>query len=387
MVTHSFYLSDNRVMRYAKALAARGDEVDVVSLRPSPELPPTQVVDGVRVIRLQDRFSKKERSKAAYLLPLLRFLFKASAWVTRSHAQRPYDLLHIHNVPDFMVFAACYPKLTGKPIILDIHDIVPEFFASKFQLPLKGIFFSLLGRMERWSAAFADHVIIANHLWREKFARRTRSENKCTVFINHVDSEVFRPRPKRAPDGKAIILFPGGLQWHQGVDIAIEAFARVRQQLPNTEFHIYGDGNAKPDLLALAQQLDLNGSVRFFDTITADEVARVMEEADLGVVPKRADSFGNEAYSTKIMEFMSVGVPVIISETRIDRHYFDDSVVRFFESGNPDALAQQILNLLRDPDSARSQLANGLAYAAENSWDSHKERYLNLVDFILAPEC
>ena len=67
--------------------------------------------------------------------------------------------------------------------------------------------------------------------------------------------------------------------------------------------------------------------------------ARHLANADLGVVPKRADSFGNEAYSTKIMEFMSLGVPVVVSSTKIDRFYFDDSVVRFFESGNADALA------------------------------------------------
>jgi glycosyltransferase involved in cell wall biosynthesis len=69
----------------------------------------------------------------------------------------------------------------------------------------------------------------------------------------------------------------------------------------------------------------------------------------LGVVPKRADSFGNEAYSTKIMEFMSLGVPVIVSETKIDRYYFDDSVVRFFQSGNSDALADAMLEVMRGP--------------------------------------
>src|SRR5262249_24262261 len=107
---------------------------------------------------------------------------------------------------------------------------------------------------------------------------------------------------------------------------------------------------------------------------------RIMAKADLGVVPKRADSFGNEAYSTKIMEFMSVGVSVIVSETRVDRHYFDDSVVRFFESGNPDALAHRILDVLRDPVSAQSLVTNGLAYAADNCWGNRSQDYLALVD-------
>ena len=170
MVTHSYYLSDNRVTRYAEALAARGDHVDVLALRRSPELSKEEIIQGVHLFRIQDRVGKTERSKLAYLWPLLRFLRASSAWIARRHALQAYDLLHIHNVPDFMGFSAWYPKLKGARVILDIHDIVPEFFASNFGMPAKGLIFSLLVWMERISAAFADHVIIANHLWRDKYA-------------------------------------------------------------------------------------------------------------------------------------------------------------------------------------------------------------------------
>ena len=64
-----------------------------------------------------------------------------------------------------------------------------------------------------------------------------------------------------------------------------------------------------------------------------------MAEADLGIVPKRNDSFGDEAFSTKILEFMASGVPVVVSSTRVDRHYFNDKVVRFFPSGDIGRLA------------------------------------------------
>ncbi len=100
----------------------------------------------------------------------------------------------------------------------------------------------------------------------------------------------------------------------------------------------------------------------------------------MGVVPKRADSFGNEAYSTKIMEFMSVGVPVVVSDTKVDRYYFDDTVVRFFESGNPHALAQAALQLLRNGQASRELTLRASAYAAQNSWESRKADYLALVN-------
>lgn len=383
MVTHSFYESDNRVTRYAEALAARGDQVDVFALRRSAELPKNEILGGVNLFRIQDRFGKTERSKFAYLWPLLRFLRMSSHSVNERHSHHPYDLLHVHNVPDFLVFCAWYPKLQGARVILDIHDIVPEFFASKFGIPPKGLTYTLLCWMERTSAAFAHHVIIANHLWLDKYENRTRTNGRCSAFINNVDSNVFKPRARTRQDDKLIILFPGGLQWHQGVDIAIHALKKVRAELPNAEFHIYGDGNAKESLIQLASDLGLNDHVRFFNTLSVREIAGVMAEADLGVVPKRADSFGNEAYSTKIMEFMSVGVPVVISNTRVDRYYFNDSVVRFFESGNPDSLAREIVDLLKHRDSRQKLIARATDYANRNCWNSRKRDYLSLVDELI----
>src|SRR5208337_2324032 len=141
-------------------------------------------------------------------------------------------------------------------------------------------------------------------------------------------------------------------------------------RLPQAEFHIYGDGIAKPELVVLARDLGLNGSVRFFNPLPIRDIANVMAKADLGIVPKRADSFGNEAFSTKILEFMSVGVPVVVSSTKIDRFYFDDSVVRFFESGNAEALAEAMFEVLSNEQLRREMAGRASEYAARNSWQN-----------------
>ena len=382
MITHSFYESDNRVTRYAEALAQRGDHVDVLALRRGPEMPEQELMSGVQVHRLQTRAGKNERTKLDFLWPLLRFLTTSSLWLRRSHRQKPYDLIHVHNIPDFMVFAAWYPKLKGAQVLLDIHDIVPEFYGSKFGIPNGSLTVRSLKTVERVSAKFADHVILANHLWLEKYAARSAPLGKCSVFINNVDSDIFQNRPRNRNDGKLIILFPGGLQWHQGIDIAIYAFKKISDQVPHAEFHIYGDGNMKPKLIELVDELRLKHRVRFFEPLRIRQIAQVMADADLGVVPKRADSFGNEAYSTKIMEFMSVGVPVVISSTKIDRFYFNDSVVKFFESGNVDALASGMLELLNNAPLREAMVKRASQYVVQNSWEVRKSDYLALVDSI-----
>ncbi len=380
MIAHSVYESDNRVIRYANALAERGDEVDVLALKRDKSLADVETIGKVKVHRLQLRMRKDQRGRGSYLLPLLRFWFSSSMWLTWKHLWNRYDAIHIHNVPDFLVFAAWLPRLTGAKVILDIHDMVPEFYASKFQVSPNAIGVKMLEHVEHASAMFSDHVIISNHLWHQAFVSRSAHEGKCSVYINRVDSKVFYPRDRARNDGKLIVMFPGGLQWHQGLDIAIKAFAQLPDKLPQAEFHIYGDGNMKDQLVALVKEKGLTEKIKFFEPLPAAQIAQVMADADLGVVPKRADSFGNEAYSTKIMEFMSVGVPVVVSSTNIARFFFNDSVVRFFESGNVDALAEAMLEVLSDRQRREALTARASEYAVQNSWEVRKADYLQLVD-------
>lgn len=382
MVSYSYIKSDARVTRYAEALADRGHHVEVLGLKRDPAQPRREALNNIKLVNLQPRLGKKEVSRISYLLPILRFAAGSSWWIACQHLRKRYDLLHIHNVPDFLVFAAWLPKLTGTKVVLDIHDIVPEFYASKFSAPEDSRVIRWLKRAEKFSARFADHVIISNHLWHEKYSSRTGANGKCSVFINNVDTRVFYRRPRTRNDGKLIVLFPGGLQWHQGLDIAIRAFRGVADRLPQAEFHIYGEGNMKPNLVALARESGLEDKVRFFDPLPVNEIADVMANADLGVVPKRADSFGNEAYSTKIMEFLALGIPVVVSSTRIDRYYFNDTVVRFFESGNERALTEALLELLEDGSGRQRLSENAAAYVKENGWDTRKQDYLDLVSFL-----
>jgi len=378
MVSYSFYDGDNRVMRYAEALAGRGDHVDVISLvRPNQSR--YESVRGVNVFRIQARLIN-ERRKWDYFWRIFLFFVRALVLLTRKHWKNRYDVVHIHSVPDLLVFTALVPKLTGARIVLDIHDILPEFYASKFKVSHRSLAFRTLLWVERLCAGFADHVIISNDIWLKKFVRRSANSNKCSTFLNFPDPAIFERRGRNRNDGKFIMLYPGTLSWHQGVDIAIRAFHLVRHDLPNAEFHIHGTGTARDSLLQLIADLGLENRVFIKKSLPLLEVPKVIENADLGIVPKRKDPFGNEAFSTKTLEFMSLGVPLIVSDTAVDTYYFNDSVVTFFHDEDERDLARCMLMMAKHPDLRREIAGNALEFVRDYSWDVKKPSYFSLVD-------
>ena len=77
---------------------------------------------------------------------------------------------------------------------------------------------------------------------------------------------------------------------------------------------------------------------------------------------------------------MSMGVPVIAANTKVDKYYFDDSMIQFFESGDENDLARCFLELMTNRELRERLSANGLKRVEENSWDAHKQRYFDLVD-------
>jgi glycosyltransferase involved in cell wall biosynthesis len=382
MLAYAFYESDTRIQQYATALAKRGDTVDVLALRRDSDHPEFEVLNGVNVYRIQSR-RVNEKGLFIYATRILRFLLRSTLFLRRKHREHPYDVVHVHNVPDFLVFAAISPKWKGVPVILDIHDLLPEFYASKFNVGDHSFIFKLLTFAERCSAAFATHMIIANHLWRDRLVARSSRADKCSVVRNHPDLDIFvaRSTQDRKKNERFLITYPGTLNCHQGLDVAIRAFASVADQIPDADFHIYGEGPAKPLLIELANQLGMQHRVIFHDFLPSQEIARLMAGTDLAIEPKRATStFGNEALSTKILEFMALNVPVIVSKTKIHTYYYDDSVVQYYENDDETELAKQILRLKNDPELRRRLVANAKKYVQDNNWDAQKAEYLRLVD-------
>ncbi len=379
MVAYTFYEPDNRVRRYAETLVRRGDQVDAIVLR-QPGQQNRTVVSGVNVYKIQGR-KMNEKMKIQYLLKLLLFLFKSACKLTQLHFHKKYDVVHVHSVPDFEVFATLFAKLTGAKVILDIHDIVPELFAGKFKAGKDSLIFKLLLLVEKISMAFADHVIVANHIWFQRLIGRSVSPEKCSVVMNYPDPSIFNIRKQDSGiSDKFVMIYPGTLSIHQGLETAIKAFDLVKNEIPDLEFHIYGKGTDEEYFINLVHKMKIENRVIFKSMVPIEMLPQLMANADLGVEPKLKRSFGNEAFSTKILEFMTVGIPVIASDTMVHTHYFDESMVMFFRSEDENDLARCIVLLRKEEKLRKNLVKNAFKYVEKNSWNIKKYSYLNIVD-------
>ena len=152
---------------------------------------------------------------------------------------------------------------------------------------------------------------------------------------------------------------------------------------PHAEFHIYGEGPLKQQLVDLSHSLKLESKVFFKGMISSDEIPPVMASADAGIVPKRNDFFGGDAFSTKTLEFMALGVPIILARTRIDSLYFNDTVVRFFSPDDISDLANAMREFLSNKQARTVQASKAKRLANLNNWESKKNIYLNIVDHLI----
>jgi glycosyltransferase involved in cell wall biosynthesis len=212
---------------------------------------------GANLFRIQKR-ELNETSPMSYFFKILKFFIVSATWLSVRHSMRPYQLIHVHNVPDFLVFAPLLPKLAGAKIILDIHDILPELYAHKFRASDGSFIFNALLRVERLSAKFADYVIVANDIWLKRITQRAARPEKCAAMINYPDTFLFNPgqgKSGRGSDAKFVLLYPGTLNRHQGLDVAVEAMGLLRERIPNAELRIYGEGPSLGHLKKLVKRL------------------------------------------------------------------------------------------------------------------------------------
>jgi glycosyltransferase involved in cell wall biosynthesis len=382
MIVFNNYINDPRVRREAEALVERGDLVDCICLTPRSD--PKCTLRGVNLFSVSTskyNGQKPLRHVASYLV----FFCYALIKVTRLHLRRPYDIVQIHTMPDFIVFAAIIPKLLGAKVILDVHDLTPEVYMAKFGSDYSHWVVRLIMWVERRSVAFANKAICVHQPHLNVLEQHGNPRHKFSVLLNVPDHRIFRRLPAaRRPSGPFRLVYHGTIPKRAGIETAIRAVALARKEIPGLEFQIIsGHGDGLGAIQALADELRLNECVRIDPVVPVEHLPEILKQAALGIIPYGADAFTQFVLPTKLMEYAALGIPVITARLKTIEAYFDDEMVSYFQPGNEVELADQIVRLYRDPDLAAKFAANAAKFSERYNWPQQRAIYYELVDSLL----
>jgi glycosyltransferase involved in cell wall biosynthesis len=385
VVLYSNYAADPRPRREAEALSAAGMEVDVICLRKNSDAHWREKINGVNVFHVP--LKRRRAGKLIYILQYAWFwlcsFFLLSVWSFRKR----YKFVHVHNMPDFLVFSALIPKLRGAKVILDLHDPMPELFHSIYNLPEKHFIIRWLEKMEKWSIAFADLALTPNLAFKKLFVSRSCAPEKIQTVMNSPETKIFNPRRfngstvQRFNDKPFTLMYHGLLVERHGLDLAIQAVARLRPRIPQIKLHLYGEPtDYLKKILDLVLKLDLEDAVFFHGFKNLDEIAADISKIDLGVIPNRVSAFTQINFPTRIFEYLAMHKPVLAPSTTGIRDYFNDGEILFFEGNNADDLAKKLEWAFRNPLELRQLMENGRKVYERNCWDSGREHFISLVE-------
>jgi glycosyltransferase involved in cell wall biosynthesis len=101
--------------------------------------------------------------------------------------------------------------------------------------------------------------------------------------------------------------------------------------------------------------------------------------ADVGVVPMRRDAFTDCVLPTKLLEYVTLGLPVIAVRTATTTDYFDESMVLLHTPGDAVDLAQKLLAVYRDPAAAQARAEHAQQFTVAHNWQDESKVYLQLI--------
>lgn len=377
MVVCAYYpLGEPRVQREADALVEAGFEVDVICLQGRGE-PDRERYRSVDIHRLPLTVDK--RSLVHQLFGYLKFAVRAALRLTRLNHVKHYRTVQVHNLPDFLVFCALVPKMMGVPLILDLHDLMPEFFAGRFGMR-RPLLTRLIAWQEKVACRFADHVVTVSDHWKDALVERGVKQEKISVVMNVADEKMFRPRRRAADPSEFTLIYHGTVAYRYGLDLALRAVALVRGEVPTIRMTILGTGDLMPELFDLRRRLGLQEVVELRDELVlVEELQAILETATLGVVPYRNDVFTDGLLPTKLMEYAAIGLPSVASRTTAIESHFRDSMVEFFHPGDVPDLARCLRELHSDPDRLSTLARRSARFTSTHNWARIGSRYVEVV--------
>ena len=393
VVLYSYYATDPRPRREAEALQRAGAEVDVICLRKDKSEPSYEKLNGVNVFRIP--LKRRRSGKLIYILQYAAFLTAAFSMLAAWSLKKRYKVVHIHNMPDFLVFSGLFPRVCGAKIILDLHDPMPELCQSIYGMKEDHFVVRWLKGMERTSIRFADLVLTPNIAFKELFTSRSCPAGKIHTVMNSPEAKIFHPASDAASDesysftGKKnfSLMYHGLIVERHGLDLAVEAIAALKTKIPEITLHLYGEPTEYlQKILALAEERGVKDSIQFHGFKSLSEIASDISKIDLGLVPNRLSVFTEINFPTRIFEYLAMNKPVIVPSTRGIRDYFSKEEMLFFEPNNAADLADKIQWACENPDKLQQITEKGCQVYKRNCWEEEREKFVDIVGSVISPK-
>jgi len=388
MIVHSYYLKDARVKRYAELLAMEGHQVDVLCLREDREQT-FEEHQGVKIYRIN--VSRQRGGMLSYIFEYLfsfvRFFAKLNILALKGHR---YQLIHIHNFPNFLIFVPVIQKLFGAKLILDVHDPMPELFSSKYKISNAHPLIRLLYLEEGLSTRFADFIIAANHVFKDILVQRGCPEIKIAVVLNAPDHQFY----SKTVDGydttkkqkRFNVLYVGTLAERYGLETVLKSIAKIRKTgiIPELKLlvipKIKNEGDYVQKIMHEVNTLKLNDCFTLLDPVPHDKMPEIIREADLSVYTPLPDVHMDIALSLKIPEIVAVGRPLVVSKLSVLKRYFGDDSFFMCEPGDVDDCAAKITQVYQQPEEAQSRVRRAQEALKKFAWDKQTAIYHKIID-------
>ncbi|MBI2400788.1 MAG: glycosyltransferase [Deltaproteobacteria bacterium] len=171
-----------------------------------------------------------------------------------------------------------------------------------------------------------------------------------------------------------------------GLHIAIEAVENLRKTFPGARLNIFGryDPSYKEELKELVEEKGLAGCVSINGYLQLDKVTETIATSDMGVVPYLNDPFMNLALSTKIFEYVSMGMPVVAAGLDSIKEIFGEDSIKYFNPGDPVDMADKIEEFCHRPQERRKFTKKAEKAYSAVSWQVMSSRYLETVNTLIS---
>jgi glycosyltransferase involved in cell wall biosynthesis len=378
MIAYTNYESDPRVIREAEAAVEGGFEVDFIALR-RPGQPAEEMVRGVRVLRLpQERY--RGGSHAQYLLSYVQFFLRCVLVSMCLFVRRRYDVVHVNNMPDVLIWSVAPLKLLGAKLVLDIHDPMPETFGAKFASGGRSGLFNLLLLSERISVWLADRTItVSEPVKTGVLLKHGYSADAVGVIANFADDDLFQLRPYPGAEEKIRFVFHGTILERNGLGILVKALALVRNR-SRIEVRIIGEGDFSATLSALISQGNLEKVIDFRNRVyPLTEIPALLSDCHVGLIPLRLSTVADYALPLKLVEYTCMGLPSITVRNAAIDYYFQPDECMFFDAGDVQALARWIDHAVEAPDDLAARRERLLRARERVLWSGEKKKYIAML--------